>query len=440
MNLSYQQLQARLQTALNDADASLKTQEYGYLYVQDLWSDKVVYGSFDGKSYQRSYVVADDGTVTLGDRSEVIPQTIYIPVPGDTVASTFTFSKDDDPAGRKRFSGKLFEEGDYGSKGKYDKAKLKSLVDGFPENGVFVKDTHASTFLGKCMEEDGTKVLRTWIVDKEQSGVVRREIHGEIDAPAWVAEATRNRTKSMSIGLTPDASAITEVSLALTPHVEDAAVFHRDAIAFSASPTFTAFAAAHPDAARLVTEAAKAPVPPETMPLTKEQKIEEAKKAYPNLPQFMRDKQTEAEFVAFSIGEASPTTKTEPTEADRRLAAAEERLAEFARDKDERDDAEAAKTFCADLMDDPKGSKIAPYEKETVIAGFKAARAADRSKAVTFSANAEGSHEAAFRKTFESRTATFSKGPNRLPSDAKIDLSSEANPILDHYKSKEKKD
>jgi hypothetical protein len=327
-----------------------------------------------------------------------------------------TFSVADGSEGRKQWSGLLFRAGDYGPKGKYGPDELRRFVDGFPAQGVPILDTHKGSFIGKCMEADKARLVKVW------TNPEGTELHGTKDVPSWLDRAARTQTKRVSIGLTDDRSGLKEVSLCLNPHVADAAVFDHDGAAmFASSPNFSAFAAAHPDDARLVTEAAKAPVPPEPMPLTKEQKIDEAKKAYPNLPQFMRDRQTEAEFVTFSIGE-SPTTQTQAEkDQEARLKALEtqsaQQQAQFSAKQDEWD----AKEFYGEQL---AQSKATPVDRESVIAEFSLRREFDRMKNAgpTFSANAEGSKEAEFRKAYEDKKPVFALGPTRISMKEDLNL------------------
>lgn len=80
----------RLRDALTDAyGGDSGSMESSYLWVRDFDPDKglVWFDANDGTdcdTWQQAYSVADDGTITLtGERVEVMPRTVYDPVPAD---------------------------------------------------------------------------------------------------------------------------------------------------------------------------------------------------------------------------------------------------------------------------------------------------------------------------------------------------------------------
>lgn len=117
--------------------------ERAYVWVCDLWDNEVAYTVDDdtgSETYKRSYVVADDGSVTLGDASKVIRQTVYTPVAegadvviGDVIplVEASAVAKD----GTTRL--KIIQPG-WGSSGYYSEEMLKA--DG-PK--VFTKGLHS---------------------------------------------------------------------------------------------------------------------------------------------------------------------------------------------------------------------------------------------------------------------------------------------------------
>lgn len=226
----------------------------------------------------------------------------------------------------------------------------------------------------------------------------------------------------LSAEWTADPKRYRGTALTVNPRVLTAA-----AHAFTQAPDFKTFAAEHPsEAAELVTEALKAPDPAPKMPLTKEQIKEAAWSTFSADPK--NAGVTKDEFlVAFAAPPSEATTKTEQ---DLRIEKLERDLAFSQKRDNERDDAEAAKRFYADLLEAQGGAKTCPAEREMVEAAFTAARAADRATTVDFTANAAGSHEANLREKFAARKAVFSLGGGRLKSAEEIDLTTkEASPL-----------
>lgn len=75
-DLSFNERQRLVNAAIREARGSSD------LYVAELYDDRAVYESLGdgddaGKSFEVSYTIADDQTVTLGDRTEVVRQTTY---------------------------------------------------------------------------------------------------------------------------------------------------------------------------------------------------------------------------------------------------------------------------------------------------------------------------------------------------------------------------
>ncbi len=74
-NWSHQQIHDLLRGAV---DAESGDQRVWH-WIRDVYDDWFVYSSdTDSKSYKRSYAIDDEGTVTLGDPTEVVAQTVYV--------------------------------------------------------------------------------------------------------------------------------------------------------------------------------------------------------------------------------------------------------------------------------------------------------------------------------------------------------------------------
>jgi hypothetical protein len=243
-------------------------------------------------------------------------------------------------------------------------------------------------------------------------------INGKLRIPKWLDDTLGEEPIRLSAEWSKEPKRLVGMAMVLNPRVATAA-----AHAFTATPDFHTFAAEHPsEAAELVTEAAKAPLPAKTMPLTKDQLWADFT-AKPENAGAKRE-----EFDALFAN--APEKGKEKTEQDLRIEKLERDLAFSQRRDNDRDDAEAAKKFYADLLEADGGAKTCPAEREIVEAAFTAARAADRAKTANFTANADGSHEKQLREKFASRKAVFSVGGGRLASAETIDLTTKgASPL-----------
>lgn len=200
---------------------ALQAEGQWYAYVSELWpyQNKFVY-SAEGGSFSRSFMVAEDGTVTLdGDATAVQSKVVWEPV---TLA---TFSAGVDYV---EWEGELFRAGSYPDKGVEAPPELlrQWITDWSPAK---LKVEHIDTPLDKVFEGYG-------VIDPPE---VRGDVlWGKVRVPTWYHEGFAKTDRKVSVRLKPDHSGIAEVSHVEHPRITTAQVFSADvAKAFLASST-----------------------------------------------------------------------------------------------------------------------------------------------------------------------------------------------------------
>lgn len=141
---------------------------------------------------------------------------------------------------------KLFETGDYGSKGKYDTERLESWVkhhnqDGEPIPFNVGHPSEQENPLASLAKKLGMGVKNLYTVATEFGA----ELWGSLFIPEPMNQMVElTGSKAVSIGLPNDMSRISEVSLVTNPHIKAAQLFKEDfdevAFVFSADEFYVA--------------------------------------------------------------------------------------------------------------------------------------------------------------------------------------------------------
>jgi hypothetical protein len=373
-----------------------------YAWIVDLkpLRPAVIYGD-GGVTYEASYAVAADGTITLGDATEVREQTVYWP------AEDVAFSASPDATGRVVWSGLIFRAGRYPERPirEITEADLDAIVANFPASGVpILVDHNPRSFLSPALRKDGAGVRRVWRVGGE--------LHGEVSVPGWFASAARDLWKSVSVGLDESLQRLKELSFVSNPRVTDAAVF-------GASSAFTLFAQAHPDlAANVRPPADPAPTPPTPIMSNKPSVFDRVRAMFLGIPADRRGDLTEQDLItAFSIPAPETPARTAPPPEDR--AALEARIAALEASFAKPGAGQAAATtpdpaaarrgaalaFYAEQLE---AGRVTPAERDQVLADHEAAQLADQAQ--TFSASQPESFQARLKTRYEARTPQFRLG------------------------------
>ncbi len=370
----------------------------------------VVYGT-GGRTYESSFAVADDGTITLGDSVEVRSQTVYWP------AESVAFSSSTDSAGRVRWTGLIFRAGRFPERPirEITADDLDAMVGSFPNDGVpILIDHNPRSFLVPALEKDGARVRRIW-----RQG---DELHGEVEVPGWFASAARDLWKSVSVGLDGTLRRLNELSFVSSPRIEDAAVF-------AGSPAFTHFAQAHPDLAAGI----RPPAPPahdrpkSTMPVNPSF-IERMLGWFRRLPAEERAGVTEIDLqTAFSTATpgdpASPTSLTTDPAVEARLRELEQRFAEQNAVNAAATRRNAALAFYETHL---RAGRVTPDKREAIVAEHEAAQIADESQ--KFAADSPQSFVRGMEERYSKLPVTFNLGGQRI--DGRTDSNPEKGQAL----------
>lgn len=363
----------------------------------------VIYQAANGDTYERTFSLEIEGetvnAVLSQQRSKVEPRTVWIPVPG---TGSFSIST-------KGWTGRIFRAGEYRERGlSFSTDDLAGMVAKFPAEGVPIQTEHINTVWDIALKDSGAKLARIWT---ENGGT---ELFGEFLVPGWAKEALDKIKKTVSVGLTSTFDALREVSLVLNPRVEDALIFSM-ATAFKADPSFTAFASAHPAAAATIATVAKTAPDPAT-PMNPQQIKEAAWTTFSADPKNAGVTREEFE-AAFSKTPEPPAKSTEDPVLRAEIDAIKRQMnqqAEFT--ADQQDESDALKFYRDNI------EKYGPANEEKARADFSLRRRLDRLSAkasgAQFSANAEESEEATFRKEVEAMPKLFNFGPGHLSSVA----------------------
>jgi phage major head subunit gpT-like protein len=143
---STQDTRALLTKAVEDRVRGLTGRTYAYAYVRDFTDTDLVY-DHDGKTWQCPYTFTEEGTVgtvTLGEASEVVEQTWYVPAAGGTPSMPTTEAaqvqqhdridgrvleaKGTDETGGRVFRVRIIAAGDSKNRRRYPAAVLREAV------------------------------------------------------------------------------------------------------------------------------------------------------------------------------------------------------------------------------------------------------------------------------------------------------------------------
>lgn len=367
-----------------------------YAWYQDIkpFAAVVIFGD-SGQTYEAKYTIAADGTITLGDETEVRSMVVYIP------ADEVKFSAAD-ASGRVKWSGLIFRGGRFPERTirELTEADIAAMVQNFPTCGIPVHvDHNEDSFLAEPLSKDGAKLTRVW-----QQGL---ELWGEIDVPGWFAAMARDLTKSVSVGLDNSLQALREISFVKYPRITDAAVFQT-------LPSYHVFATAHPELAASIRQSASQPTTPQR---TTMKTLSEIFGWFRQLPADQRGDLTEADLeTAFKTQTptlAAPATPVpaEPTMAQ--LAEQERKLADleakFAAAQDGQKMASSALDFYEKQL---RAGKVTPADRPRVIEEFETAVYGDQAR--NFSADKPESYQARLAKRYEDMRPVFNFGPQRI--------------------------
>lgn len=213
MKLSFDQVRDLVTRAINDDEG-----EKVYCWIRNLYEDSVIYtvskkeewGGPGEALYERSYSLVD-GEVTLGEKREVLEQTVYTPVAQFSIEGNPVSTKD----GVTRRRGKIFQAGRYEDKGiEVQESDFAKAVEGFQPLQVNLE--HARhPFLKSGLGE---------LVAIEPKG---SELYGEFAIPNWLEDNLKSEGISelpVSCEWHRGTKELVGIAICLEPRIEDAVV------------------------------------------------------------------------------------------------------------------------------------------------------------------------------------------------------------------------
>ncbi len=205
--MSFEDVRSLLQTAIEAKTGSSN------FWVKDVYSSAVVYRDYGlNKIYRRTYTIASDGEVALGEIEEVKQRTVYDPVKLAAFAMDITFRRVEGDVAVYPNS-LLFVAGDYEDKGfSMTPEELAVAVEHFTPCGGNIE--HTDFLAGRACE------VRAIFLDEADPFILR----GEVAVPLWLDENLGAEERKLSCEFDRQTKELAGIGLVVHPRVSEAAL------------------------------------------------------------------------------------------------------------------------------------------------------------------------------------------------------------------------